>query len=242
MAGHLLRPPLFGRKNWRGRRERRDGAARFLLGPLHRALGNGHLFGAALAGLARAFFRRFLKFDHISRSRPGRRFQGSGAFGLPRDRPRPRRSRSARRHALVSVRGEGSGLQDQACSVGGWWGREYFVGSDISVVATCVSALCFVFLFVLMRFRGFIAGGHTGPPLRETQTISVGFDLPWLSFLKVDRIRTGTGACPYGLLKQRAPSFRRMPESGIKVERSASGVSGSRMKTFRDDEQRRADT
>ena len=83
VAGHLLRPPLFGRKNRRGRREKGHGAARFLLGPFHRALGNGDLFGAAVAGMARAFFVGSLKFDHISRLDPAGGFREVERLAFP---------------------------------------------------------------------------------------------------------------------------------------------------------------
>ena len=74
MAGHRLRPPLFGRKNRRRRRKRGHGTAGFLLGPLYRALGHGDLFGAALAGLARAVLCRFPEIRLYLPSGPGRRF------------------------------------------------------------------------------------------------------------------------------------------------------------------------
>ena len=107
--------------------------------------------------------------------------------------------------------------------------------------ATCVSALCFVFLFVLMRFAFLLRADTQVRPYERRKPYRS--DLISRGCPSSRWVGSGQAQGPVPTAPEaEKPSFRRMPESGIKVERSASGVSGSRMKTFRDDEQRRADT
>ena len=111
LARDLLRAAVFGRPDRRGDREGRDGTARLLLGPLHRAVGDAVLLGRALARVARRHLRRLAQLGPRDPAR--RRQRGRGrALGDARDDARarhPSRRRTGRSGSCRWARGRSSG-------------------------------------------------------------------------------------------------------------------------------------